>query len=98
MDYDFELAVREGMFEEIDRRVAASSDSNLTWDQTERFEFAGQTFAMRQARGRGINKPRQLGAALSITTAYCGPSAQAPYEDSIGEDGFPRSELPRNGP
>jgi len=90
VDYDFELAVREGMFEEIDRRVAASSDSNLTWDQTERFEFAGQTFAMRQARGRGINKPRQLDAALSITTAYRGPSAQAPYEDSIGQDGFPR--------
>jgi putative restriction endonuclease len=45
---------------------------------------------MRQARGRGINKPRQLGAALSITTAYRGPNSQRPYEDSIGEDGYPR--------
>ena len=90
MDVDFELAVREAMFEEIDRRVATSPDGNLPWDQTERFECGGQTIAMRQARGRGINKPRQLGAALSITTAYRGPSAQAPYEDSMGEDGFPR--------
>jgi putative restriction endonuclease len=90
MDYDFELAVREAMFEVIDQRVSVSPDGNLTWDQTERFEVAGQTIAMRQARGRGINKPRQLSAALSITTAYRGPNSQAPYEDSMGEDGFPR--------
>jgi len=31
-----------------------------------------------------------LGAALSITTAYRGPNSQRPYEDSIGEDGYPR--------
>lgn len=90
MNIDFELAVREAMFEEIDRRVAKSPDGNLPWDQTERFECGGQAIAMRQARGRGINKPRQLGAALSITTAYRGPNAQAPYEDSMGVDGFPR--------
>jgi putative restriction endonuclease len=90
MHIDFELAVREAMFEEIDRRVAESPDGNLPWNQTERFECGGQSIAMRQARGRGINKPRQLDAALSITTAYRGPSAQAPYEDSMGEDGFPR--------
>ena len=90
MNIDFELAVREAMFEEIDRRVAKSPDGNLPWDQTERFECGGKAIAMRQARGRGINKPRQLGAALSITTAYRGPKAQAPYEDSMGEDGFPR--------
>lgn len=86
----FELAVREMMFEVLDRRVAASTDGNLSWDQTEQFDFGGQTIAMRQARGRGINKPRQLGAALSITTAYRGPNSQRPYEDSIGEDGYPR--------
>jgi putative restriction endonuclease len=90
MDYDFEIAVREAMFEEIDQRVSVSPDGTLTWDQTERFEIAGQTIAMRQARGRGINKPRQLSAALSITTAYRGPNSQAPYEDSMGVDGFPR--------
>jgi len=90
MDFDLELAVREAMFEEIARRTGGSPDGNLRWDQTERFEFDGQPIAMRQARGRGINKPRRLSAALSITTAYRGPNSQAPYEDSMGEDGFPR--------
>jgi putative restriction endonuclease len=98
MNLDFELAVREAMFEEIDRRVAMSPDGNLTWDLTERFELGEQMIAMRQARGRGINKPRQLGAALSITTAYRGPNSQAPYEDSMGEDGFPRYKYERTDP
>lgn len=73
MDLAFELAVREVMFEVLDHRVAESTDGNLAWDQTERFECGGQTIAMRQARGRGINEPRQLEATLSITTAYRGP-------------------------
>ena len=45
---------------------------------------------MRQTRGHGIHKPRQLDAALSITTAFSGVGRQRPYEDSIGEDGYPR--------
>jgi putative restriction endonuclease len=98
MDILRELAVREGMFEVLDQRVALSADGNLSWQQTERFIFAGETFAMRQARGKGINKPRRLGAALSITTAYRGPRSQRPYEDSIGEDGYPRYKYELSDP
>ena len=53
---------------------------------------------MRQARGKGINKPRQLTAALSITTAYRGPNSQRPYEDSIGDDGYPRYKYESDDP
>ena len=98
MDITRELLIREAMFEEIDRRVASSGDGNLSWELTERFSFFGEAIAMRQARGKGINKPRQLDAALSITTAYRGPNSQRPYEDSIGEDGYPRYKYESTDP
>lgn len=75
-----------------------SGDGNLSWELTERFSFLGETIAMRQARGKGINKPRQLDGALSITTAYRGPNSQRPYEDSIGEDGYPRYKYESTDP
>ncbi len=98
MDITRELVIREAMFDELDRRVAASGDGNLSWELTERFSFLGEAIAMRQARGKGINKPRQLDAALSITTAYRGPNSQRPYEDSIGEDGYPRYKYESTDP
>jgi putative restriction endonuclease len=98
MDIVAELAVREAMFEELDRRIALSGDGNLSWELTERFSFFGEAIAMRQARGKGINKPRRLSAALSITTAYRGPNSQRPYEDSIGEDGYPRYKYESTDP
>lgn len=98
MDYVREFAVREAMFKELDQRIALSGDGNLPWRLTEQFSFAGETFTMRQARGKGINKPRQLNAALSITTAYRGPRSQLPYEDSIGDDGYPRYKYELSDP
>jgi hypothetical protein len=98
VDITSELVIREAMFDELDRRVAASGDGNLSWELTERFSFFGEAIAMRQARGKGINKPRQLDAALSITTAYRGPNSQRPYEDSIGEDGYPRYKYESTDP
>lgn len=90
MDIGWELAVREAMFEVLDQRVALARDGNLPWHQTENFEFGGQSIVMRQVRGKGINKPRQLSAALTITTAFRGVHSQRPYEDTMGEDGYPR--------
>jgi putative restriction endonuclease len=98
MDMATELAIREAMFEELDRRIALSGDGNLSWELTERFSFFGEAISMRQARGKGINKPRQLSAALSITTAYRGPNSQRPYEDSIGDDGYPRYKYESRDP
>jgi putative restriction endonuclease len=98
MDMARELLIRQALFDELDRRLARSGDGNLPWELTERFSFFGEAIAMRQARGKGINKPRQLDAALSITTAYRGPNSQRPYEDSIGVDGYPRYKYESTDP
>jgi putative restriction endonuclease len=90
VDHLRELAVREAMFAHLRALVEQSSDGYLSWQQTAEFSFAGETIALRQTRGRGIHKPRQLDAALSITTAFTGFGRQPPYEDSMGEDGYPR--------
>lgn len=86
------------MFTYLDRAVAHSADGNLPWDQTERFVFEGESIALRQTRGRGIHKPRQLDAALSITTAFTGYGKEPPYRDSIGEDGYARYKYERTDP
>jgi putative restriction endonuclease len=78
------------VFEHLRALVAQSSTRYLTWQQTADFSFAGETIVMRQTRGHGIHKPRQLDAALSITTAFTGFGKQPPYDDAMGEDGYPR--------
>jgi putative restriction endonuclease len=98
MDLVRELAVREALFAHLDLLVAQSPDGNLFWDQTRLFDFAGETIAIRQVQGRGIHKPRQLGAALTITTAFTGFGRQPPYEDSIGPDGYARYHYERDDP
>src|SRR3984957_17675881 len=98
MDYLREVAVREAMFGYLDQAVAQSPDGNLSWDKTERFVFEGEPVVLRQTRGRGIHKPRQLDAALSITTAFTGYGREPPYRDSIGEDGYPRYKYERTAP
>lgn len=86
------------MFEYLDRQVALSRDGNLAWEQTAGFTVAGETIALRQTRGRGIHKPRQLEAALSITTAFTGFGQQPPYDDVIGDDGYPRYKYEGTNP
>lgn len=54
------------MFEYLDALVARSTGGVLSWEQTASFEVAGETYAMRQTRGRGIHKPRQLGAGCAV--------------------------------
>lgn len=39
---------------------------------------------------RGIRKPKELSAALSITTTYRPAGAARPYEDAVGNDGLLR--------
>lgn len=95
MDIVRERAVREALFVHLDALRAWSADGSLRWDQTASFECAGETVAIRQTRGRGIHKPRQLDAALSITTAFTPIWRTAPYDDSIGEDGYPRYKYER---
>ncbi len=103
MDPVHEASVRAALFAHLDAVRARSADGLLTWQQTAAFELDGETYVIRQTRGRGIHKPRQLSAALSITTAFTPYGVEPPYADSIGEDGYPRykyegtdPELPAN--
>ena len=70
MDELRELAVRTALFQHLDELLLASDDDTLGWNQTESFQFNGEAFSIRQARGRGISKPAGLSGALSITTAF----------------------------
>jgi putative restriction endonuclease len=75
---------------------AQSSDGNLTWNETTDLVVAGETYVMRQTRGRGIHKPRQLSAALSVATSFTGFGRQLPYEDSMGAEGYLRQKYEGN--
>ena len=66
MDHLRELAVREAMFEHLRALVVQSSNRYLTWQQTADFSFAGETIVMRQTRGHGIHKPRQLVISFEV--------------------------------
>lgn len=61
----------------------------IRWDELEEFEFDGQPFKLMD-RQRGIRKPRQLTAALSIRTTWTPPGRTRPYEDGVGPDGLIR--------
>ena len=39
---------------------------------------------------RGIRKPKQLSAALSIRTVHASNPQARPYDDDVGQDGFLR--------
>jgi putative restriction endonuclease len=86
------------MFAHLDALVAQSAEGNLTWEQTAAFPCLDETIGLRQTRGRGIHKPRQLDAALSITTAFTGYGREPRYRDSIGEDGYPRYKYEGDNP
>lgn len=55
----------------------------------EDFEFEGTRLPLK-SRQRGIWKPRQLDAALSIATTFRRPGQERPYEDEVGSDGMLR--------
>ncbi len=90
MDLVRERAVRAALFAHLDSVAAIADSREMPWDQTGSFTFAGERFTVRQERGRGINKPKNLEAALSITTAYTPVGQRPPYDDPVGVDGFQR--------
>ena len=66
-----------------DGQVPLSSDELLD------FEVDGRPFKLMD-RQRGIRKPRELDAALSIRTVYALEGSARPYEDAVGADGLLR--------
>jgi putative restriction endonuclease len=53
------------------------------------FTIDGRPFLLMD-RQRGIRKPRELDAALSIRTVYTVAGSARPYEDAVGSDGLLR--------
>ena len=85
-----ERAVRAALFAHLDSVTTVADNREMPWDQTGWFTFAGERFTVRETRGRGICKPRNLDAALSITTTYTTSGQLPPYDDAVGADGFQR--------
>ncbi len=61
----------------------------ISWDELEDFAFDGRPFKLMD-RQRGIRKPRELAAALSIRTTYTVAEGTRPYDDEVGPDGLLR--------
>jgi putative restriction endonuclease len=61
----------------------------LTTDELMDFAIDGRPFKLMD-RQRGIRKPRELDAALSIRTVYTVEGGVRPYEDAVGPDGLLR--------
>lgn len=73
--------MRAALFAHLDSVTTVADNREMPWDQTGWFTFAGERFTVRETRGRGICKPRNLDAALSITTTYT-TSGQLPVGDA----------------
>jgi putative restriction endonuclease len=61
----------------------------ISRDDLEDFEFDGRPLKLMD-RQRGIRKPKELTAALSIRTTYTVEGGARPYEDAVGPDGLLR--------
>ena len=69
--------------------LCGRSGGLVTRPELEGFEYDGQRIALVE-RQRGIRKAAQFDAALSILTTYVEKPELRPYDDSVGEDGYPR--------
>ncbi len=63
---------------------------SITSDDLGDFRFRGEPFRLMD-RQRGITKPRQLTAALSIRTVWRAPGSRRPYEDTVNSDALTMS-------
>jgi putative restriction endonuclease len=85
---DLDDAIRAAAFAYLDE-VRTNFGGLANRAQLEAFEFRGRRVPL-IPRQRGIWKPAWLECALSIVTTYTRPNERPPYEDEIGEDGYPR--------
>lgn len=85
---DFDTQLRREAMQWLTVRTHDGTASISSADLLD-FEIGGRQFRLMDAQ-RGIRKPRELSAALSIRTVYT-PNGQArPYDDSVGSDGLLR--------
>ncbi len=87
MDLALEAAVRSEAMRHLTRREAHDA---VYFSRSELFDFRGEKIRFMSPQ-TGIWKPRQLSAALSISTTFTPPTRERPYDDSvIGPDGLGR--------
>ncbi|MEV6829213.1 hypothetical protein [Amycolatopsis sp. NPDC051102] len=79
LDYDTRLRWRALMWLV---QVRATNNNRIPSNQLSLFEFEGKRIALAD-RQRGIRKPKELEAALSIKTAYRPDHQSRPYEDGV---------------
>lgn len=91
MDDSYEWALRRAALTWIDQRTDSGRGFHLfTSDELRHgFTFAGDPVPLVGPQ-QGIWKPRGLAAALSIRTTFTAPRETAPYEDTLGADGYLR--------
>lgn len=84
-DLDFEREFRAAAMGWLDGATSAERDW-LRSEALKRFEFQGVRVPLVDAQ-RGIRKPANAQAALSIRTVYRPEGAERPYDDAVGSDG-----------
>lgn len=66
----------------------AARDGAVSWHDLQRFEFEGRRIPL--VVQPGIRKVRGYEAALTMQTTYRLRPEDRPYQDDVGEDGYPR--------
>ncbi|NYI67023.1 HNH endonuclease [Spelaeicoccus albus] len=87
-DGDWEDRAREAAFQWLDEH---SDDEHPLFERADlaSWTFEGKRIALID-RQRGIRKPAEFRAALSIMTTFTPPGQTPPYEDAAGDDGLLR--------
>jgi len=86
--YETEIQVRTAAFAFLDSLVTRLGGI-VRYEDVAQFEYMGDRMSLLDPQ-RGIRKPRQLGAALSIRTVHSPDPYTRPYADDIGTDGYLR--------
>ncbi len=88
VDVQYEQRVRGAAMDWLFSRDPSRSHT-FTFEDLRTFTYEGLLLPLMD-RQRGIRKPAQLSAAISIRTTYTPPGERPPYDDSVGGDGLPR--------
>ncbi|HVX42986.1 MAG TPA: HNH endonuclease signature motif containing protein [Mycobacteriales bacterium] len=88
LEADFDRRLRQEAMAWLTIRTNDGVDA-ISTSELEDFEFDGRRYRLMD-RQRGIRKPAELSAALSIRTVYTPASRERPYEDEMGSDGLLR--------
>src|SRR5215472_5235200 len=88
IDRDYEEMLRAAAMSWLDERIG-TGQGVLSFDELSRFSFKGQRVPLMDPQ-RGIRKPAQMTAALSIRTSFTPPGQAPPYEDAEAPDGLLR--------